>query len=149
MPRLYEYSEALTLMQEKRVYAIAAPDGENNEVFFIGHDGALQICKPVPSYPTTVFAVNPPYTVAQLESSGWILPNYDDHTDDAFRTFLGNVAANIAALEGILAAIRGKASDCDSRELFTAARRLLTATRDFIEDMQQMKFDVQPQKNKD
>ena len=149
MPRLYEYSEALTRMREKRVYAIAAPDGENNEVFFIGRNGALQTCKPIPAYPTTVFANDSPYTVAQLEASGWILPNYCDHTDDDFRFFLGNVGTKIAALEGILAAIQSKANDCDLREFFKTAQKLLTETLDLVGGMQRMKFDAKPQENKD
>lgn len=149
MPTLYEYSKALMLMREKRAYAIAAPDGENNEVFFIGDDGALKICKPIPSYPTTALADDPPYTVTQLESSGWILPNYCDLADDAFRSFLGKVGVKIAAIEGILSEIQGKASDYDLREFFDTAQELLAETLELVGEMQRMKFDVKPQKNKD
>lgn len=139
MPALYDYSQALTLMKRKGVYAIAAPTGQKNEVFFVGEDGCLRVYKPIPGYPTTDVAVNSPYTLQQLETSGWmILDYYHSAADRAFRGFSGKLNANIAAVSGVLDIIQEKTDDLDLRAFFETAEELLTETRKQIEKYERL-----------
>lgn len=139
MPALYDYYQALTLMKRKGVYAIAAPDEQKNEVFFVGEDGCLRVYKPIPGYPTTDVAVDSPYTLQQLETSGWmILDYYRSAADSAFRGFTGKLNANIAAVSGVLNIIQEKTNDLDLRAFFETVEALLAEIRERIEKYERL-----------
>ena len=139
MAKLCEYSEALALMRSKGFYAIAAPDGEKNELFFVSNDGSLRVCKPVPPSPMSASSEASPYSLAQLESSGWVLPNYYYAVcDGGFRAFLGRLDANIAAVIGVLSAIQEKVIDLTLQEFLDTANGLLAKLRESIEEYRQV-----------
>lgn len=132
MPALYDYPEALSLMKLKGFYAIAAPTGQKNEMFFVEPNGCLKVYKPIPGYPTTDVAVDSPYTLQQLETSGWVIPNYYCASNSATLAFLTNLDINIAKLDGVIGMIRRETGGFDFLSAFETARGLLEEMREQI-----------------